>query len=328
MRKNILIILIIYLFIIQDNKAQKNTCIDDVFNKKIEYRMISRDDNFPDFYVNKDSLDFLLFSLHENISIDSFKEKVNFNNDKISKMTSFLISKNWLHRIGGQYKPSIFIASDEDGRELYQYAIPISKDIARVIKDNLQIIKEQFSATEISKYQPFEQWSFLILSDVLLDNWQIENVEKYFLQQTERPYRHGKNYYQTIMENTDISKESFAIYGNQMSSNDSCILAVYGNNRNNTAQETVHYHKVSKHDDIIFSQIASSFLPELLVILEKHKQYSMTVFEQLGYSNEISFEEFFIWWYHFIYTLATNEMANQGIIKNPENGNFYYEMPL
>ncbi|PXV62393.1 hypothetical protein CLV62_12082 [Dysgonomonas alginatilytica] len=324
MKKNI-IILIVSLFIIQNNKAQQKQDIDEIFAKKFEYSMISKGDNFPDFSIKRDSVDFLLFSLHKSISIDSFKEKTNFDNDKISKITSFLISKNWLHTIEGQYKPTIFIASDKDGETLYKYATPISKDIVGVIKENLPKIKEQFSTTDISKSQTFEEWSFLILSDVLLDSWQIDNTEKDFLKQTERPYRHGKNYYQAIMENTDASKESFGIYGNQMRSKDGRTVAVYGNNRNTNVKPTFFY-KISKHDDKIFSEMADSFLPELLFVLEKHRLYSENVYKELSYSDEITFEEFFIWWYHFIYTQATNEMANREILQIPENGNFYYEM--
>lgn len=320
-------ILLISLFIIQSNKAQERNGIDEIFTKNFEYGMISKGDNFRDFDVKKDSIDFLLFSLHENIPISSFKKKANFDDDKINDIVSFLLSKNWLHIVDGQYKPTVFIASDKDGKALYQHADPISKDIATVIENNLHKIKEQFQATDISKSQTFEEWSFFILSDVLLDSWQIDNVEKEFLKQTERPTRHGKHYYQSIKENIDTSKESFGIYGNQMSwVEDSRYLSVYGNNRMNVAKETIRYNIVSKHDNTIYSEMALSFLPGLLGILEKHKPYSESVYRKLGYSEEISFEEFFIWWYHFIYTQATEKMAEKNIVQIPESGNFYYDI--
>lgn len=44
-----------------------------------------------------------------------------------------------------------------------------------------------------------------------------------------------------------------------------------------------------------------------------------------GYAGEIAFEEFFIWWYHFIYTQATNILAERGKLIIPEGGNFYYK---
>jgi hypothetical protein len=48
----------------------------------------------------------------------------------------------------------------------------------------------------------------------------------------------------------------------------------------------------------------------------------------MGFDKETSFEEFFIWWYHIIYTKATDVLIEQNIIKSPKNGLFYYEMKI
>lgn len=324
MKKPVFVIML--LLILHLVSAQKNIDINSFFNIKLEYGMISKGNNFPDFYVDKDSSNFLLFCLHENIPIDSFKMKTNFDDNKINGIISFLISKNWLHKVNSLYKPTVFIASDNDGKALYEYATPISNDIIEAIKNNLPEIKTLFAKTDISKSQNFEKWSFLILSNVLLDSWQIDDVEKHFLKQDKRPERHGKNYYYSIMEHTGYDKETFGIYGNQMQSKDDRTFSVYGNNRKNNTSESIFHHEVSSHDDGIFSETAASFLPKLLNVLEKHKAYSETVFKELGYSEEISFEEFFIWWYHFIYTQATDKMEKEGLLQIPETGNFYYEI--
>jgi hypothetical protein len=47
----------------------------------------------------------------------------------------------------------------------------------------------------------------------------------------------------------------------------------------------------------------------------------------LDYDKEITFEEFFIWWYHLIYTQATNEMKQKGLLSIPQSGNFPYGLP-
>lgn len=302
--------------------AQKNTDINKVFNTKFEHGLISKGDNFPDFYVDKDSIDYLLFCLHENISISAFKGNTNFDDEKINNITSFLISKNWLHTVNSLYKPTIFIASDNDGKALYEYAIPISNDIVAAIKNSLPQIKSLFSKTDISKSQNFNQWSFLILSNVLMDSWQIDDVEKHFLMQETRPNRHGKNYYYAIREHTESDKEAFGIYGNQMQSKDNRTFSVYGNNRINGTTQV--YNEVSSHDNKIFSEMATSFLPELLDVLKKHRLYIETTYKELGYADEISFEEFFIWWYHFIYTQTTDKMEKEGLLQIPESGNFHY----
>jgi hypothetical protein len=74
----------------------------------------------------------------------------------------------------------------------------------------------------------------------------------------------------------------------------------------------------------LFDMISADYRPKLLRILEDQREYSMTVFKKTGYSDIIKFEEFFIWWYHFIYTSATDILAGKKIISIPVDGNFYY----
>ena len=70
--------------------------------------------------------------------------------------------------------------------------------------------------------------------------------------------------------------------------------------------------------------MAIDFLPELVQILNKNKKYSENIYKKLGYSKEITFEEFYIWWYHFIYTEATDLMSKNQILTIPKDGNFVY----
>jgi hypothetical protein len=315
------IFLLIFLVLGKNTKAQNK--IEDVFKIKTERSMISRGDNFPDFKIRKDSLDVFLFALHKGFSPKDFQDYVKFSDEKMAKATAFLASKNWLHKIGNQYKPTIFISDAKDGELLYKYAKPISEKIAKSIAKRVPEIKAKFAGTTISKTQNFEKWSFLILSDVLLDSWQIDNVEKEFLKQEDRPLRNGKHYYFRISENTNPKMESFGIYGNQSEQIGDNYVSIYGNNRN-AVKSKLQEHFISKSDDVIFTEMAQIYLPDLLKILENERSYSLKIYTKLGYDKEISFDEFFIWWYHFIYTQATNEMSEKGLITIPANGNFDY----
>ena len=181
----------------------------------------------------------------------------------------------------------------------------------------------------------FEELSFLILSDVLLDNWQIMKMESAFLKQENRPERHGKFYYASVFETSEQGYEPFRIYGNQSGKiNDSTWLNIYGNNRivanekmrNKQFCDSVMTHSLKLTPELysFFEKIATDYSPKLLKILEDNRDYSMNVFRNSGYADQIRFEEFFIWWYHFIYTEATNILAEKNIIRIPEGGNFYY----
>ncbi len=193
-----------------------------------------------------------------------------------------------------------FIATQKDGEKLFQKSLPIVNEIIMEIQNELPEIKQKFNQTEISKTQDFKKWTFLILSNVLLDSWQIDNVEKEFLKKDKRPERHGKNYYYSIMENTDKNRETFGIYGNQYDEKDGKEFSIYGNNRigkSFTATENI----ISKSDNEIFKTIAENFKPKLINILNSNSEYIHKVFGETGYKNEISFNEFFIWGIIYIY---------------------------
>jgi len=329
MKQLILLFLSILILSCQTKKGKQNDTdsikINQLFNKKFEHSLISRGNNFPDFRYSKDSMDLFLISLHENISIADFQKKTKFSTEKIKKIEKLLESKNWLHFINGKPKPTVFIATQKDGEKLFQSSIPIANEIIKQIQNDLPNIKQKFNQTEISKTQNFEKWSFLILSNVLLDSWQIDNVEKEYLNKEKRPERHGKNYYYSIMENSEKNRETFGIYGNQYDEKDGKEISIYGNNRIGITPNPVE-NKISSSDNIILTKIANDFKPKLINILNKNNEYIHKVYKELGYQNKISFDEFFIWWYHFIYTKATDIMNEKGMLKIPENGNFEYEL--
>lgn len=307
------------------NKKGIEKEINFLFLKNIQHGLISKDDNFPDFIPQKDSVDYFLFSLHENIPLADFKQKTNFSDRKIDEIEKLLKSKNWLHDIDNTTKPSIFIATQKDGEILYEYALPLANSIVNEIEKELPSIKTAFKKTEIFKKQNFEEWSFLILSNVLLDSWQIDDVEKEYLKKENRPQRHGKNYYYSLMENKATNREVFGIYGNQYEEKGNITINIYGNNRIGITLDN-STNKISKSDNEILKEIAANFKPKLIAIFNKETAYIKNTYKITGYENEISFEEFFIWWYHFIYTKATDIMNDKGLLTIPNSGNFVYEL--
>tara|TARA_R110001583_G_scaffold191787_1_gene357542 strand:+ start:67 stop:1062 length:996 start_codon:yes stop_codon:yes gene_type:complete len=329
MKYYIIVLISILTLSCQTRKNKQNNTnnnkIDLLFESNFEHSLISRGNNFPDFQYRKDSMDFFLISLHENISISDFKKKTKLTDNQIIKIKKLLETKNWLNYTNGKPEPSVFIATQKDGEKLFKSSIPIANKVVAEIQKELPDIKLKFNETEISKTQDFEKWSFLILSNVLLDSWQIDNVEKYYLNKEKRPNRHGKNYYYSIMENTDKNRETFGIYGNQYEEINGKAISIYGNNRLNISLKESK-NEISKLDNEIFIKIANDFKPKLIDILNSEDDYIRKIYKETGYQKEITFEEFFIWWYHFMYTQTTEIMNDNNMLIIPESGNFEYQV--
>lgn len=333
MKQQLLLWLLVFA-ITSCSTHKKTLSLDAVFTQHFGHKMISSGPNFPDFYAKKDSVDLFLIGLHEQIPIEEFQKKVGWTDSTLQAKIEFLKAKNWLNQ-SEELKPSIFIASDLQGKGLFNYGLPISLEISRSIEEELKNTEAIFNEMSLSEKHSFEELSFFIFSNVLLDNWQINNVEREFLNAKQRPERHGKHYYYAIMENVLFPKEEFGIYGNQYRRlNDTLAIAIYGNNRHEATDNLKDKNylenilknapRLSEEDNKKLEEMADSYKPKLLNILNKNKAYIRSVYEKTGYASEIIFREFFIWWYHFIYTDATNILAENGILTLPDDGNFYY----
>lgn len=114
------------------------------------------------------------------------------------------------------------------------------------------------------------------------------------MKRSERPARHGKFYFQEIVEWNEQDREAFGIYGNQtIHTKDEKNFSIYGNNRGIKLSREFFEKKISASDNIVLEKIATSFLPKLLAVLESYRPYSEQIYEKLGYSKEISYDEFF-----------------------------------
>jgi len=300
-----------------------------IASRHYKWGLISSGDNFPDYTYDSDSLRLLLIALHLKMPSEEFCEKYNWKTETYHEYVSYFKNKNFLSEKDNTVYPNIMIITDREGQDMFSASEPIANQIADSIIAHLDIIKSTYYKSDIAFRISFDSISFFLLSNVLLDNWQINNVEKEFLKK-ERPLRHGKNYYISLSQNIRPEQEPFGIFGND-ANND---VNMYGNNRYNFRNE---WEKIEarnyvilfkKSDNLVFQKLASDFKPVLIKVLNENRSYLETQYSTTVYSGEISFEEYFIWLYHFIYTRATNILAQKKYLKIPEGGNFFYEFQL
>lgn len=325
----ILLLLLIFGSCTVNNKRT----LKDITNSTFEIKQISKGNNNPNIDISKDSLDLLLIALHYKIPIKEIEKYFNWNSSIIKKHTNLLEKNGLLKKTNNTYIPSIGIFPLNKGNILIKKSHKTANEIVDSVKIIIPKIKKIHSQMDISKKFSFNDLSFFYISDILLDMGQIGNVEKEFLKK-ERPLRNGKHYYLAILEkDTTKDTEPFRIYGNQgLKNNDTIYIGVYGNTRTKSNigwqdYENKNIHYFNKKDfDIFYNQMPKVFLPTLIDILKKNKPYFKKIYTELGYDKEITFNEFFIWWYHFIYSETTHILVKDEIIKEPKNGLFYYKI--
>ena len=324
----LLILISIFSCSRDDSASYKNP------NYRLEHSIISRGNNFPDFNPYKDSLELILTALHQRTPHKAILEAFNWIPTKLDERIKFLQGKGW---IGKNHLPTIFIALNHEGEALLKASEPIAEDISASIKSIMPKIYSLYNQLSVSKEEDFNGWSFFILSNVLLDNYQIDFVESKFLMNKERPLRNHKNYFYSIIENKDYPKQKFGIYGNYFRElNDSLSYGIYGNNRLQITAKLkdqvfldslMNQARTIRASDIaVFKEMAHNYSELLLSDLRKNEKYIRKIYRDFHYDQEISFDEFFIWWYHFIYTKVTNNLSERGVITLPKDGNFVYKI--
>lgn len=325
--------LILLLLIFASCTTNRKIILKNIASSTYETKTISNGKNSPAIDISKDSLDLFLIALHYKIPFKEITEYLNWDDSTKKIKTDILIKNGLLKVINNVYVPSLAIFPIEKGDKLIEKSQIISNQIADSIKVKLHVIKEIHSQMGISKNYSFYDISFFYISDILLDMGQINNVEKAFLQ-GQRPLRNGNLYYCAILEkDTTKGTEPFGIYGNQgLLNNDTIYIGVYGNTRTKSNigwrdYENKEIHYLNKNDfDILINQMPNIFLPTLISILERNRAYIKNTYTELGYDKEITFNEFFIWWYHFIYSETTNILIKDNVFKKPKNGLFYFKI--
>nr|WP_319512051.1 hypothetical protein [uncultured Draconibacterium sp.] len=308
--------------------------MDNILNSSFRVYQISGYQG-PKIDIKKDSLVEFLTALHYKIPLSEIGTALEWSPETTEKNINALIKNKLLTKKGNYFQPNLGIFALDRGNLLEKKAQIAANEIADSIINWLPEINEIHDEMNISKHYDFRELSLFYLSNVILDNFQIQRVEKEFLNQ-KRPLRNGSRYYLGIVEDNPINKtEPFGIYGNRgLLWNDSIGICVYGNNRMKSNVGWDNYkdkniHIFDEHDtQLITNKMPDLFFPCLLDILNRNKPDFEATYRELNFDKEISFEEFFIFWYHWIYTATADILIAKDIIQKPQNEMFYYQIAV
>lgn len=314
--------------------AETNRTVDDILNSTFRVYQISGFDG-PKIDIKSDSLTEFLTALHYDIPLSDIEHELEWSPETTERHINALIENKLLIKQGDDYQPNLGIITLERGNLLEEKAQNVANEISDSISAWLPEIKEIHNESHISQNHDFRELSLFYLSNVILDNFQIERVEEEFLNQ-QRPLRNGSRYYLAIVED-DLAAdtEPYGIYGNRgLHWSDSTGISVYGNRRTSSNPgwdnyEDKNIHVFDEHDtELITQTMPDLFFPTLLDILNRNRSAFQAIYSELNFDEEISFEEFFIFWYHWIYTEATDVLIERDIIQEPQNEMFYYQIAV
>ncbi len=338
MRKPFLLLVLILLSCQEKDSLMGHS----IMNQDWEFKMISSGDNRPSFKPTNDSIHYIPILLSGGFELEEIKEHFNWTDQGFAMKIETLLESEFLKKdVDGIIKTNALIFSLEDGETIRESIYSLTQEIAQSIKVRYESIVSKTRQIDCLNGFEFEEVSLFMLSNILLDDGQIENVELEYLN-SERPLRGGKKYYAAYLGKERGSLfESFGIYGNQVENHDGFAICRYGNQRRLPEVLRINQRLKNQYQDSIMRPqlnipvitsdcneailtIASDFEPELLRLLREYDGTLRAGYSNFGFDKQVTYEEYFIWLYHILYTEVTNNLIKDGLVEIPEDKVSFY----
>ncbi len=329
-----------------------NNSPENILHTAYEAKMISSGDNSPSIKIKGTKLQYLLVMLHLGFESNIVKMVLGWTNEEFEERINSLEVEGLLKQTGGRYYPTCMVITACEGKKLYNLCEPLIKQTLKIIENHSNQIEWFSKRIDAFNHLSKESYSLLLYSGVLLDFGQINYIEENYLKK-KRPLRNKKRYYYAIQEQELPDIEAFGMYGNSRYSTLNLITAnneifeEYFQNTNTDInykkkqlvkgfvaadrQKDLHlnvvYEKlglyqnsqpvipVFKRTDLsTLNEIVNTISEDLVLLFNENDKPLKQYFASSRYSKEITYEEFFIWWYHFFYTKVTEELIKQGVI--------------
>ncbi|MCD4792095.1 MAG: hypothetical protein K8R54_02590 [Bacteroidales bacterium] len=366
--------------------------ITTILESEYETKMISSGKNYPTVSLEKNNLGDISVLLHHRVPVEDIKKHYNWSDSIFQTKLEMLLKEGLIKKDKKyDYLPTAMVITLPEGEKLKEEAKIFADSVSKMIIEILPEIRKEYAKLKGFKHIDFSRASLFILSNVMLDAWQINNVEKTFLK-AERTSRNNMNYYFSFQEKRNNDKrEAFNIYGNTSRMYGSILsifigkamnFGIYGNERSGvnfntlTKKQLQEWFAMKETEDIksfkksllrellklsnnpdykisdtyksgfskidmmkgniltipVFNltdnkklnKIANLITDNLIDLFEKNRDFLEKNYQNSSYCNEITFEEYFIWWYHIFYTEVTEYLILKNHIKRPATGVFPY----
>ncbi len=197
-----------------------------------EAKMISSGHNRPSIDLRRDDLIALCVALHKRTSLATFRQTHDLSSsalaERLQRLQGAGLIREWKR---GLFLPTFMIVTANDARRYVSVADYVVAKTTATIDAKLAEIERLITALPGLGDAPSELANFFVLSDVLLDNWQIGAIEHDVLR-AERPTRDGNAFYLGLLQRqSDQADEAFGIYGNTGTIRGNAEVNLYGRAR-------------------------------------------------------------------------------------------------
>lgn len=165
--------------------------------------------------LNQKNLREIILLLHNRIETEEIVDHFKIKKDDYDLIINTLYGKGLLKKsTDGKFIPACMVVNSENEKEIKKYAGEFGSKIAEIIIDRYKKIRDSNKLLPEFAKDSFDDEALFVLYNVLLDKWQIKNIEEKFLR-AEPPQRSGERYYLLIHQKSDeVLENQFTLLGN------------------------------------------------------------------------------------------------------------------
>lgn len=288
-----------------------------------DFKLYSVDHN-PN--IDTDQKYYLLFliCIKYNLPVSTYKSMTNFSDNKIKQIINDLEFSKYIKVKGQNIKPLIFIADNTDKQDLEKLSEESAEKISKIITLDSVFIKSEFNSLQLSKKDNFKKWEFFFVGNILLGQGQLFSISESLLNDTLNKYNYNICY-NAIIENDNPILNNF-YYNNYIDGTSASSICEFGN-YNQLSLEYWHDPErnniIPPEDNFAMYSISSKYSKKILPVLRSDLRRIKEFYNNSHFKNEIEFNVFYFWYYHFLYSKSIKILIDQGIIQKQEN-NFKY----
>jgi predicted transcriptional regulator len=309
---------------------------EDILKKNYQAEIYPRDaaDNSVD--LSKNNFQKILILLHNKVAPEEIREQLNINEMEYDNSINQLFSEGIIKiSTDGRFVPTFMILDKQNEKKLNKLVKEIGTNFAEIVVDRHPLIVEAYKKILGFRNRTIEDNDLFILCSVMLDNWQLKNIETEFLR-AEPPMRGKSKHYLALLEKDDSSNyQPFGIYKTTTATKGNERLYIYskakevsfpetvtqssltsGRNKDNVLTNQRKYFIINHRENEKLNELSKIISTDLINHLNNQRPQLVKHFLESVYKEETSFREWFFWIYKLIIKEAAASMIERKYIKN------------
>lgn len=278
-------------------------------------------DEDPNIDFQKNYYSLFLVCIKYNLPLSYYKSRTKLSDKRINEIIKYLEFSKYISVKENKINLRIFIADEKDKMQIKNLCDNTAKKLANLVLHDSIYIRNEFKKLKLSDTESYEKWSFMFIGNILIGQEQLYTITNNLLKDSSN--RNGyKICYNSIIENDNPTLNNF-YYNNYIDGTSASSYYEFGLYNKIPAkyywQDHERENMVSIQDDWSLNFISFNYSKKIFPILKSDIDNVKKFYISSHFKDEISFNVFYFWYYHFLYSKAIDILIEQKFINLPED---------